>query len=675
MSGISDISPKASGRIAYPDWKALVLPSTILFTLLVWMTVEEGSWLHDYPESRVWEIATSATVAVKYLVNEFSIGGVNLAEVTRDIADVIAIPMRGLQGLLAEGFTVYHDDGGMTVIPSLPWPAVVLAMTLFAWWAAGSGVAFLTFSSLMYFLLFGLWLPAMLTLSSVLVAVLVSFALGLMLGVWGYRSPRANAVLMPIYDVMQTIPTFSYLVPVLLLFGFNPVAAMIATVIYAMPPMARVTTLALQRVPSNINDFGSMSGCTRGQKMWLVMVPAARQNLLIGLNQVIMLTFAMVIIASVIGAGGLGGKVYQGLKALKIGNAVEAGIAITLMAIALDRISSAIALRRPNHTEPAPAFFWQQHKLTTIVVLFTPAAYFSGYYFPALQTYPEILTVSTGSFWNDAILWVSDSFYTQIKAVREGVIGYAMRPIKNFLLDVPWSGFIAIVTGLAYWAGGRRLALVSLGLLGFIAITGYWDAAMISLYLVALSVVVTLVLALPIGIWAGLNESADRIVTPIIDTLQTLPSFVYLIPVVMLVGVGEFAGLIAIVAYSLPPGVRYAKQGIRNISRSNIEVADMSGCTAKQKLWHVQLPLALPDIMLGINQTVMFAFGMLVITALVGTRGLEHDTLVAIAKVQPGEGIVAGLGIAFLSIITDRLIGQASRKLQQRTKQKNDAIS
>lgn len=646
----------------------LVFAGAVLFTVLVWVFTEPGAWLRDYPDSWVWTIASATTVAVKYVVNDLAIAGVTLAEITRGFADFLELPMLALQGILSEGFTFYHDSGDITFVPSLPWPAVIFTFSVFAWWAAGLRVAVFTFATLVYFLIFDLWSPAMLTLSSVLIAVLVSFALGLLLGVWGYRSARANAVLMPIYDVMQTIPTFSYLVPVLLLFGFNPVAAMIATVIYAMPPMARVTTLALQRVPANIGDFGTMGGCTRRQKMWLVMLPAARQNLLIGLNQVIMLTFAMVIIASVIGAGGLGGKVYQGLKALRIGNAVEAGIAITLMAIALDQISRAIALRRPNHVDERPAPVWRQHRLVLLVAGFSVLACLLAWRLPALQDYPETLTVSTGSFWNDAILWISDTFYSQIKAVRETLIGYVMRPVKTFLLDLPWIGFIAVIAALSFAIGGMRFALMSAGLLGFIATTGYWDGAMVSLYLVALSVLVTLVLALPIGIWAGLSNPVDRIVTPVIDTLQTLPSFVYLIPVVMLVGVGEFAGLIAIVAYSLPPGVRYAKQGIRNIARSSAEVADMSGCTARQKLWHVQLPLALPDIMLGINQTIMFAFGMLVITALVGTRGLEHDTLVAIAKVQPGEGIVAGLGIAFLSIITDRLIVRASRNMQHRAK-------
>lgn len=643
----------------------LILAS-VAFSITIVLLGEAAIWLRDYPEAWVWGIAKSTTVAVKYLVNDLMIADVTLADVTRGLANVIKQPMLLLQGILSEGFIFFDPEGQETVYRALPWPAVVFAMTAFAWWAAGIRVAVFALVSLTYFLVFGLWQPSMLTLSSVIVAVAVSFILGILLGILGYRSARANAILMPIYDVMQTIPTFSYLVPVLLLFGFNPVAAMIATVIYAMPPMARVTTLALQRVPPNIADLGDMAGCTKRQKMWTVMLPAARQNLLIGLNQVIMLTFAMVIIASVIGAGGLGAKVFQGLKALRIGNAVEAGIAITLMAILLDRVSKAIALRRPSHVDTTDKRLWQKHPLILISAGVAAACILLGQWLPVLFEYPKAATISMGSFWNDLITWIGDTYYSQIKVLRDTTITYVMRPVKEFLLDVPWLGFIAITCAVSFTIGGRRLAIISAALLGFIAATGYWDGAMVSLYLVTISVIITLIIALPIGIWAALSPRVDAVVTAAIDTLQTLPSFVYLIPVVMLFGVGEFAGLVAIVAYALAPGVRYTKQGILNVARSCLAAADMAGCTSRQKLTNVQLPLALPDIMLGINQTIMFAFGMLVITALVGTRGLEHDTLVAISKVQPGEGIIAGLGIAFLSIITDRLIREGSKNLQRR---------
>ncbi|HEY9037457.1 MAG TPA: ABC transporter permease subunit [Roseovarius sp.] len=656
-----------SGSGGWIGLKSGLILAAILLNVVLLMTGESFAWLREYPEAWVWGIAGATTTAVKYIVNDMAVGSITVAEMTRGFANLIKVPMEVLQGVLSEGFEFYGEGGGATVYRGLPWPAVIIGLTAFSWWAAGRGVAIFSLVSLVYFLVFDLWQSSMLTLSSVVVAVFVSFVLGILLGVLGYRNARANAILMPIYDVMQTIPTFSYLVPVLLLFGFNPVAAMIATVIYAMPPMARVTTLALQRVPPNIADFGDMAGCTRRQKMWQVMLPAARQNLLIGLNQVIMLTFAMVIIASVIGAGGLGGEVYQGLKALRIGNAVEAGIAITLMAIMLDRISRAIALSRPDHVEATPDSVWQRHPLIFGWIGITLLLILLGQFFPALYAYPEAATISTGSFWNDTITWIGDTYYSQIKALRDSAITYVMRPTKSFLLDVPWIGFVAVIAAISYAIGGRRLAIMSSSLLGFIAVTGYWDGAMVSLYLVLLSVIVALIIALPVGIWAGLNPRVDHVVTAIIDTLQTLPSFVYLIPVVMLFSVGEFAGLVAIVAYSLPPGVRYTKQGIQNVARSSIEAGDMAGCTRWQKLTNVQLPLAIPDIMLGINQTIMFAFGMLVITALVGTRGLEHDTLVAISKVQPGEGIVAGLGIAFLSIITDRLISQGSRNMQRRS--------
>ncbi|SEK62473.1 glycine betaine/proline transport system permease protein [Roseovarius nanhaiticus] len=647
--------------------KSGLIWAALLFNVALLMTGDAFAWMRDYPETWVLGIAGATTTAVKYLVNDMAIGSVTIAEMTRGFANLIKAPMELLQGVLSEGFEFYGDDGSVAVYRGLPWPAVIIGLTAFSWWTAGRNVAIFSFFSLVYFLVFGLWGSSMLTLSSVVVAVFVSFVLGILLGVLGHRNATANAILMPVYDVMQTIPTFSYLVPVLLLFGFNPVAAMIATVIYAMPPMARVTTLALQRVPPNISDFGDMAGCTRRQQMWQVLLPAARQNLLIGLNQVIMLTFAMVIIASVIGAGGLGGEVFQGLKALKIGNAVEAGIAITLMAIMLDRISRAIALSRPDHVEAVQKPLWQRHPLILGWIGFTLLFILLGQVFPALYAYPKSATISTGSFWNDAITWIGDTYYSQIKTLRDTTITYVMRPTKSFLLDVPWLGFIAVIAAVSYAIGGMRLSIMSACLLGFIAVTGYWDGAMVSLYLVLLAVIVTLIVALPVGIWAGLSPRADQVITPVIDTLQTLPSFVYLIPVVMLFSVGEFAGLVAIVAYSLPPGVRYTKQGIQNVASSSLEAGEMAGCTRWQKLTNVQLPMAIPDIMLGINQTIMFAFGMLVITSLVGTRGLEHDTLVAISKVQPGEGIVAGLGIAFLAIIADRLISQGSRNFQRRS--------
>jgi glycine betaine/proline transport system permease protein len=152
----------------------------------------------------------------------------------------------------------------------------------------------------------------------------------------------------------------------------------------------------------------------------------------------------------------------------------------------------------------------------------------------------------------------------------------------------------------------------------------------------------------------------------VIDTLQTLPSFVYLIPVVMLFRVGDFSAMIAIVAYALVPAIRYTDHGIRQVPAPLIEAAQAFGCTRRQILWRVQLPIALPEIMLGINQTIMMALAMLVITALVGTRDLGQEVYIALTKADTGRGIVAGVCVAFIAIIADRLISAwANRKKRE----------
>ena len=169
---------------------------------------------------------------------------------------------------------------------------------------------------------------------------------------------------------MQTVPVFAYLVPILWFFGFNPVAAMIATIIYAMPPMVRNTVLALQRVPAEVVDFGQMAGCTRRQMLWKVLIPSARPGLMVGVNQVIMLSLNMVIIASMIGAGGLGHEVLAALRRLDFGAGLEAALAITLLAIALDRLSQAFARRPPPaHGTIEPSFVRRHPHLVIALAL------------------------------------------------------------------------------------------------------------------------------------------------------------------------------------------------------------------------------------------------------------------------------------------------------------------
>ena len=185
--------------------------------------------------------------------------------------------------------------------------------------SAGMRLALLAGGAFLYLAVFGQWASAMTTLASIAIAVPLGVAGGVLFGILGYRVPLARRIMEPILDLMQTVPIFAYLIPILFLFGFGPVAALIATMIYAMPPMVRVTMTALEAVPREIVEYGTMAGTTRRQMLFKVMLPAARPQLLVGVNQVIMLSLNMVIIASMIGAGGLGYDVLTALRRLDIG--------------------------------------------------------------------------------------------------------------------------------------------------------------------------------------------------------------------------------------------------------------------------------------------------------------------------------------------------------------------
>ena len=421
---------------------------------------------------------------------------------------------------------------------------------------------------------------------------------GVGLGVATHRWRAVERVLTPVFDFMQTMPVFAYLVPALMLFGYGPAAALVVTLIYAMPPMARVTHVALSQVGEEIVEFGRMAGCSRRQLMWKVMLPATRPRLMVGVNQVIMLTLNMVIIASMIGAGGLGFDVWQSLKALRIGQGAEAGIAITLVAIVLDRMSQRLAERRPVHRARRAGFAAGHHLLAGAVIL-AVAATVAGIWIPALAQVPESWTVTTGRFWDTIIDWVNINLYVYIGAVRDAFFIYVLRPFKSFMLSLPWLGVVFVVGAVGFHLGGFRLAVLSGSLIAFIAAVGLWEKAMISAYLVGVCVLLASAVGIPIGIVAAGNDRFHRVVQVVIDTLQTLPAFVYLIPVIMLFSVGDFSAMVAVVLYAVVPAIRYTDNGIRQVPASLVEAARAMGCTRAQILRRVQLPLAMPDIMLG----------------------------------------------------------------------------
>ena len=230
------------------------------------------------------------------------------------------------------------------------------------------------------------------------------------------------------------------------------------------------------------------------------------------------------------------------------------------------------------------------------------------------------------------------------------------------MISVPWFVVVLLVFTIGFRIQGFALGIKFSMFFLFIAMSGFWEKAMITVYLIGVCVLLANLIGIPIGIIASQNDRVHKVTQVIIDTFQTLPAFVYLIPVIMIFSVGDFSAMIAVVLYAIVPAIRYTDNGIRQIPTSYLDAAVSVGCTKFQILRRVQLPLSLPDIMLGVNQTLMMGLSMLVITALVGTRDLGQETLIALSKVDPGRGITAGICVAFIAIVVDRLINAWSQK-------------
>ncbi|CAG0992743.1 Glycine betaine transport system permease protein OpuAB [Rhizobiaceae bacterium] len=640
--------------------------AAIVVFVALWQFGGALKWAFDYPKAYAIPAQRWIGSSMKWLLNEASFGLFTFTDLTRFVAAVIDFPYRIVLSLLSTGFLSGQGSSAVQILPPLSWIAVIAIATLIGFHAGGRKLAILVAACFAFLAAFGQWTSAMVTLASILVAVPLGVILGLLLGIAAYRWPRFERALTPILDLMQTIPVFAYLVPILFLFGFGPTAAVVATLIYAMPPMTRIAALALRGVPSEIRDLGKMIGCTRRQMTWRVLVPSAKDSLMVGVNQVIMLSLNMVIIASMIGAGGLGFDVLAALRRLDIGAGLEAGIAIVVLAVALDRVSQAYARRTADAPAPAGAGLIARNPYTVASLAIVVVAALAGLAVPAVQTYPEALHVSTGPFFSDIVGWINVNFFDTLEALKNAVLLNVLVPFKRLLGGLPWAGVVVLLAFAGWRLGGARLALL-VGVLSFlIAATGQWEKATITVYLCGISVIVAALIGIPVGILSAERERLWRWVQVVIDTLQTLPSFVYLMPAVMLFRVGDFTAMIAVVAYAVAPAIRYTALGLQKVDPQLIEAGRAMGCTPAQILTKIKLKLALPEILLGLNQTIMFALSMLVITSLVGTRDLGQEVYIALTKADTGRGLVAGLAVAFIAIIADRLIGAGAARSRKR---------
>jgi glycine betaine/proline transport system permease protein len=487
--------------------------------------------------------------------------------------------------------------------------------------------------------------------------------LGLVLGVWAYKNRKVEVTLNPLLNVAQTMPHFSYLVPVMVFFGVGDHAGAIATIIFATPPMVRLTLLGLKRVSPEVVDAGVMSGCGNVQLLFKVLIPTARRDILIGVNQVIMQCLAMAVIASFIGAKGLGFNLLLALNGLRIGQALEQGICIVLIAVLLDKMSLAWANKQTDYF--ADLAFIERHKhsllFLVIFVVGTILAYVGTFFFREgfnyLYIVPHNKGITTENFWQARVDWIWDTFFFTLKGFNVFLITKVLMPIKGAYLGMPVAATFVLTMGIGYIVGGIRTALIVGGFLLFIALTEWWDRALITAYLMSCGVITSGIIGITVGTLCAQNTYTARFILLVCDTFQTFPSFIYLIPVIMLFGVTDTSVLIAVIVYATIPATRYTVEGLRSVPSSLHDAASMSGVNRLQRWIKIELPMSFPHMMLGVNQTVVFALFMVIIGAMIGTDDLGQYILKALSdKNGTGNGITLGLCVAFIGLAIDQVI-------------------
>ena len=667
----------------------------ILITIVLLFFQDKWDWISKYPKELIVPISDWINFSMEKFIDKFGWFFLN-------ISWLLSWPIIGAQWLL-------H---------SVPWVVIIFLVTFTAYLSSGLKLALFTLSASFYMVLIGYWEESMNTLALVIISVPMAIIIGFGLGIWGFYSKRAEKIIMPILDIFQTVPTFAYLLPILLLFGFGTVVGLIASILYSFPPMVRNTILGLKRVPDHIIESAIMSGANSKQLFWQAMLPSCKKQILLGINQSTMAALSMVIIAAIIGGtADIGWEVLYYIRKAEVGQSLVVGLVIALMAIIIDRITSGFALKSDKEKKSLEFFKNFRMNYLSLAIAGSILLFLIARFFVVLDDWPYNLSVWVSGYINDLFETFVKTFRTEIKQLKTYTLFFIMLPTKigfqeavspftwGFKLEIvhkvfyfasffilslwflknkknnififilllmiflyfglthmPWPSLLLIYSFFAWQVGGYKLALGTFFGLGFIVVVGMWPEAMISVYLCGIAVVFCFIVGTSIGIWAAHNTIVSAIVRPINDTLQTIPLFVILIPFVMLFKIGDFTALLAIIIYAIVPSIRYAEHGIRNLPSEVIDASKMMGSTKTQLLFLVKLPLALPVIMLGLNQTIMYGIAMLVIAALIGTNGLEQIVFIGLTDGNMGKGLIAGLSMAIIAMIVDRITKTISEK-------------
>jgi glycine betaine/proline transport system permease protein len=506
--------------------------------------------------------------------------------------------------------------------------------------------------------LVGVWQESIETISLMAVSVGICVIVGVPLGVWTALNKRAESVLRPILDAMQTVPATVYLIPIVLLFGIGKVPAAIATVIYALPPMIRLTSLGVQQVPKSAIEAGQMFGATKRQILSRIQLPLAIPSIVAGINQTVMMALGIVVIATLVGAGGLGQEINQTVRQLSPGRGLVVSLAVVAVAFVLDRVSTAL-ISEPGSTHK---------RLPRNVIIMAIAALIAATVIGRIAGWNEF-PISYGTSFADpvdtAVNWFRDTFSFITRPFNDFIVRDVLIRAQNLLNNsLSWQLIVAVAMMLSYFVAGWKMAVTTAVGIMAIGLTGRWTDSVDTLTQTIVAVALSIVIALPIGVWLGRRPRIEAALSPVLDSLQTIPPLIYAIPFVMIFTVGPVPGVVAAVVYAIPPGIRLTSLGIRQVNTESIEAATTFGATDRQVLWGVRIPLAMPSIILAINQMVMMVLAMAIIAGMVGGGGLGYRSIEALTGPNKGLGAEVGIAIVIMATILDRLTQTTAKRLQ-----------
>ncbi len=571
-----------------------------------------------------------------------------------------------------DGFRIFADKLVTWLNDLLVWmtwvgTAVAGTLIVLRWggWRAG----LIILSAFASFALMGLWEESIQTLALMLAAVGLSLLVGMPLGILAGRSTRFQRAITPVLDAMQIVPPFAYLMPVVILFSVGPAAAVISTMIYAVPVAIRITALGIRGVTPNTVEAAQALGATRLQTLFKVQLPLARRMLLLSVNQTILFALSMVVIAGLIGGRGLGDVVTNGLYSYPA-RALLGGFAIVIMAIALDRATSAIAERTdPTRRHVTDELRRRLRLLTAGTAVGVLGAVVLAKVFGAGGVYPDQFETSTTVYQANVDGWVLKKIQGALDYVQDPssfvfgitepignfLVQYGLEPLRTFFVETPWFVTLVGVVAIAYVLSGLRPAITAFLMLSAIGVLGVWEPAMDTASQVLVATVIAVAFGVALGVWAAESSAVSKSLRPVNDVLQTLPQLVYIIPFIYLMPVSRVPGVVAGVLYAVPVVIRLVERGVRDVAPNTVEAATAFGATRLQVLTKVKVPLARDAIMLGINQGIIMVLAVVVIGGLVGSGALGDEVARGLQRNEFGQGVVASLAILALGIALDRV--------------------